>query len=232
MQTVTRQMGQHPVTVLDPATYPGPKGDGSSDTFTDEQALRDQYWGGLDGASGVIDVGACFGAWTVHALAQGAFVLAVEPLALTSSEGLDILTENVRLSGGFKRYLRSSNVLWDGTPYPTDLWQDVFANDLVTSVLPAGFTPTLCGLDSLVLLYGMRKVSHMKLDVEGAEAGVLRGAARTLEKHRPRLLIELHDYEYCRRTDTEAQCLTLLGRLNYRMAIVTAEGRRYLVGEP
>jgi FkbM family methyltransferase len=35
----------------------------------------------------------------------------------------------------------------------------------------------------------------IKIDVEGAEAGVLRGAAETIATHRPRMLIEVHSDE-------------------------------------
>jgi FkbM family methyltransferase len=42
---------------------------------------------------------------------------------------------------------------------------------------------------------GMAPPDLMKVDVEGAEGGVIRGAARTIDAHRPVMLIEVHSIE-------------------------------------
>lgn len=49
----------------------------------------------------------------------------------------------------------------------------------------------------------------IKVDVEGAEAEVLRGAADLLRRHRPTLLLSTHGPE------VHAECLSLLGDLGY-----------------
>jgi hypothetical protein len=49
-------------------------------------------------------------------------------------------------------------------------------------------------IDALVAA-GMAPPDLMKIDVEGAEAAVIRGAARTIEAHRPLMLIEVHSAE-------------------------------------
>ena len=36
--------------------------------------------------------------------------------------------------------------------------------------------------------------SLMKIDVEGHELSVLRGAEKTIKKHKPAILIEIHDF--------------------------------------
>jgi FkbM family methyltransferase len=48
-------------------------------------------------------------------------------------------------------------------------------------------------LDSWIAATGMAPPSVLKIDVEGAEAGVLRGMAETLRSARPALVIELHN---------------------------------------
>lgn len=53
-------------------------------------------------------------------------------------------------------------------------------------------------LDSLVSAGDVAPPDLLKLDVEGAEALVLRGGAEVLRRHRPRLVVELHGAEVAR----------------------------------
>jgi FkbM family methyltransferase len=57
---------------------------------------------------------------------------------------------------------------------------------------PRTETVRVVPLDALVDREGLPPPNVMKIDVEGAEGMVLRGAARTIERHRPRLFVELH----------------------------------------
>lgn len=50
-------------------------------------------------------------------------------------------------------------------------------------------------LDSLETILPFSQIALLKIDVEGQEAAVLRGAAQLLSHHRPRALIELHSTE-------------------------------------
>jgi hypothetical protein len=54
----------------------------------------------------------------------------------------------------------------------------------------------------------------IKLDIEGAEDEALKGAAETLAKHRPNIIIEVHG------EDKENNCLTILRRAAYNLVIV------------
>lgn len=47
-------------------------------------------------------------------------------------------------------------------------------------------------LDSLLMPYDLSSVDLMRMDLEGYEVVVIKGMRRTLEKHSPRLLVELH----------------------------------------
>jgi hypothetical protein len=89
-------------------------------------------------------------------------------------------------------------------------------------------------LDTLVEQLGLPWPSLLKIDVEGAEAAVLRGAPRVLD-HRPALVIETHGQ------DVERECAELLGERGYRLRVVgqrarfrehRAAGNRWLVCEP
>lgn len=68
-------------------------------------------------------------------------------------------------------------------------------------------------LDAIVATQGLRPPDFIKIDVEGAEASVLRGARNVLE-HRPHLVIETHGRE------VEQECLHLLAGLHYSLTVV------------
>jgi FkbM family methyltransferase len=50
----------------------------------------------------------------------------------------------------------------------------------------------VCTLDSLLMPYDLSSVDLVRMDLEGYEVAVIKGMRRTLEKHSPRLLVELH----------------------------------------
>ena len=67
----------------------------------------------------------------------------------------------------------------------------------------------LVSIDARVAAGEIPPPDVMKIDVEGAELGVLRGAERVLRAHRPRLLVELHTPEMDR------ECPAFLEALGY-----------------
>ncbi len=69
-------------------------------------------------------------------------------------------------------------------------------------------------LDHLVLARGFEAPDFIKVDIEGAEASFLAGAAEVLARHHPRLVIEVHS------EPLERQCLEFLARLGYRVRVV------------
>jgi FkbM family methyltransferase len=72
-------------------------------------------------------------------------------------------------------------------------------------------------LDSLEEIKNLEKINFIKIDVEGAELLVLRGAKQTLQKHKPKIVFELSG-QLTRRFDYKPfQVLLLLHELNYSM---------------
>src|ERR1700688_2032260 len=79
------------------------------DPWTDEASIREKYWNNISPGQVVIDIGACFGLYTMSALAQGAKVIAFEP----NKEFLDILGESVAMNSYFNgKYVGHNAVLW------------------------------------------------------------------------------------------------------------------------
>jgi FkbM family methyltransferase len=69
-------------------------------------------------------------------------------------------------------------------------------------------------LDSLIARESLPPPNVLKIDVEGAEALVLKGAARTIQQHKPRLLIELHSVHG---PSTAYDCIPLLEEWGYAL---------------
>jgi FkbM family methyltransferase len=132
------------------------------------RALRD---GGL-----FVDVGANVGTYTLWAAELGAEVIAIEPAADT----FDLLQENIALNGYPVTAVRAAAGDHCGTARFTA------GLDSGNSLAPDG--PVVIELVTVDALIGDRRVAGMKIDVEGFEIDVLRGAARALAERRIALI--------------------------------------------
>lgn len=152
------------------------------ESFLLERDVRERWWDPREGEL-VIDVGAAYGSYTLAALAAGAGVVAFEP----NKEDFFTLYTNILLNGFLERCLLlnalAGETEGDGIYYPTS-----------HSARPEGVSERRLQftLDGLIGRMQLARVDRIKIDVEGAELSVLKGADRTLEKFRPSLLIENH----------------------------------------
>ncbi|WP_265560440.1 FkbM family methyltransferase [Streptomyces hygroscopicus] len=94
-------------------------------------------------------------------------------------------------------------------------------------------------VDGLCRHMGLERVDFIKADVEGAEAAVLSGARRTLQEHRPVLLLEIEDRHLAKYDMKSRDLVDRLADLDYdmyrwreggweRVAYVTDDCRNYL----
>jgi FkbM family methyltransferase len=72
-------------------------------------------------------------------------------------------------------------------------------------------------VDSLVSSLSVPQVNFIKIDVDGAEPEVLLGARSTLQRWRPRILLEWSDHFHAHCGTQPDQALGLLGELEYRV---------------
>jgi hypothetical protein len=72
-------------------------------------------------------------------------------------------------------------------------------------------------IDSLVATGECRPPTFLKVDVEGAEAALLRGGKKTLQQARPRLLIATHS------PAVHTECAHLLCSYGYDLTQLTAD---------
>lgn len=79
-------------------------------------------------------------------------------------------------------------------------------------------------LDAFVEEQGLLRIDLIKIDVEGSEAALLRGARKTMERLRPLVMIEVNAGTLRRFRQTAADVVSLLGRYRYRMAYANRLG--------
>jgi FkbM family methyltransferase len=193
-----------------------PDGHRITDVWTAEEDIREKHWSDIREGEIVLDVGAGFGLYSLPACHQGAKVFAFEPTAQR-----EILRASFKMNPSHT-WLILPFVLWDGeTEFPAELLPEMFSRYPEEPL-------NLRTLDDVVFGIPLPRVDRIKIDVEAAEVGVLKGARRTLETFHPKLLIEDHAgcYDYADRNDTSGQVRTILSALGYRISEIEIPGRR------
>jgi FkbM family methyltransferase len=159
----------------------------------DVTALFDELM--AETATGAIyDVGANCGWFAVRAARAGRPVRAFEPVPATA----DVAERNLaRIAGADARVVRAAVAEAAGTA-TIHLYSSSGNNSLHERTLPPGHPLRRTGalevpvvrLDDLVGRPGFPPPALIKIDVEGAELAVLRGARETLALHRPSVVLE------------------------------------------
>lgn len=199
---------------------------GLAAAYADEQEIRDAYWKPQPGEV-VIDVGAAVGSYAVPALLAGARVIAVDPDKAATDK-----LERVAAANVLTDYAVRNAAVFDQQGYPLDMYQALMASDYAY-LIPH---PSVEWVTLDEIANGLDHVDLVKIDVEGAELGVLRSGPRVLNDLRPRLLVEDHTevYPYVAKMDSRRQCRELLEQAGYTVTEVAygPPPRTYLVCEP
>jgi FkbM family methyltransferase len=202
---------------------------GLAAAYADEKPVRDAYWHPARGDV-VIDLGAAVGSYAVPALMAGARVIAVDPDAGATAKLERVAAFNGL--GGLDWLTVVHAAVWDEPGYPPDMRAALEAGGYAYLIPRPGDPWTT--LDDLAA--GLSRLDWIKIDVEGAELGVLRSGRKTLAEFRPRMLIEDHTevYPYVAAMDSRGQCYELLENLGYRVTEVPwgPPPRTYLICDP
>ena len=178
-------------------------------SFDDEQELRDRWWHPAPGET-VLDIGAAFGSYALPALALGARVVCFSPADFDT----ELLQANLALNpelaarcliardglyskvGWFDPdhsvFVEDGQVNGDQAP---ELYGMIGSRDDGGANFPKRQLLRVRSLDDYIAERpGIEHIGWMKIDVEGAELEVLKGAERVLRFERPKILVENHDF--------------------------------------
>ncbi len=161
----------------------------------------------------MLDVGAHIGEFTLLAASRGATVHAFEPdpanaallranVARNRLAAVTVHEAAVSEHRGEMRFLAHDN------PTLSALWTDEPAGGQAAEIVVAVTT-----LDALAL----PRVDVIKIDTEGAELGVLRGATTLLQRCSPTIVFEFAPAQYARFGTTPRQILDELAGHGYRI---------------
>lgn len=138
------------------------------------------------GAGGVmIDVGAWYGPWSQRLVKRADRVIAIEPTA-RHAVLRQVLPANADVVHAAASDRTGEGALWTaGTGDGAEGLSSLHRRDIHS----ASFTVQLIRIDDL----DAHDVRFIKIDVEGHEVAVLRGAEQTIKRERPRLLVEVEE---------------------------------------
>jgi FkbM family methyltransferase len=184
--------------------------------FSDEEDIRAAYWQPSADET-ALDVGSHYGSYAVPALAAGADVIAVEPRQEFSDRMLSVLAAS-GISAA--RLTLVAEALSAPGGYTGEFWARLAGGPCQDIYATPGMAFTT--LDELASRLGLTRLDWVKIDVEGAELGVLQGGLGTLKRFRPRMLIEEHGgtIPFIAAMGIPAACLQLLAGLGYQVTTV------------
>jgi len=127
----------------------------------------------------------------------------LSPLAIADTEKMVAFSNDIKQSDG-NTYIKESYV------YKTAANQIQVACKSIDGLVQEGYAPP----------------DIIKIDVEGAEYDVLVGAKRTLEEHKPYILLATHD---CHLPGVQEKCIQFLSGLGYQLQH-TGKHNKYMDG--
>jgi FkbM family methyltransferase len=180
----------------------------------------------------VFDIGANIGEvslFCAHLLGEDAKVYAFEPM----KETYEVLKYNIDLNKYGKR-ITPFNIALSDQNGEADLFAATEVDELGS--FEDGLHTLYATNDRSVLLHkiAMEKMDDkkelpspdfIKLDVEGAELHVLRGAADTLKKHHPKILLEFNAETFEAAGYTQNDMLDFLKPFGYKFYTVETRGK-------
>ena len=166
----------------------------------------------------ILDIGANSGAYALagQSLAPSAEVVAFEPLTRMAAK----VRRNAALNDMQLNIVEMAVSDHTGTLPIFDVMID---NNYSASLEGQGpdaqsYDVDICSIDSFLAERPAKPVAAIKIDIERHEPAALRGMVKTLERHRPPVLIEILD------ADVGKECSEALGGIPYARYTIIEEG--------
>ena len=157
-----------------------------------------------------VDVGAHVGKYTVLNGLRGTRVIAIEP----EPTNYNMLIRNIALNG-LQTVTAINKAVWKGRGTMPLALASKGSGEHSLKVQGAGILVEVDTLDNIVhQATSGESIELIKIDVEGAEVEVIRGAIELLDRHHPKLVIEIHTERNLKRID---QLLDSLGYKRIRL---------------
>lgn len=146
----------------------------------------------------VIDIGANQGEyslWAARKVGRQGKVISFEPM----DQIFEAFEENISLNPSYSNVFFPIKKGLSDTPGKLQLYGKPGDNEGVNTMFPTSSHSvliqeiTLSTLDKELEGLGVEKVDFIKLDVEGAELQVLKGAKTTIQKFKPKWMIEINE---------------------------------------
>lgn len=152
----------------------------------DEVQVRNSLWN-ISKGDVIFDVGADAGSYTLSALAMGASHV----YAWSPQQVRDVLLTSLRLNNWESKCHLFDYGLYDKSGWLNINTQEFFNHydgndDNIIKVID---------LNTLYTTMNLNRLDWMKIDVEGAEVEIIKGASKLINRYRPRLLIENHIFK-------------------------------------
>lgn len=192
----------------------------SLNTFDEERAFREEHWKIKEGDI-VFDVGASYGAYALSACSDGAaMVHAFEP---EPSVWADLML-NIEINNWNDRCVASCLGLWSAAG---EIDMAAYAPHWPQHTITGKYKSDT--LDNIVVARGVKRMDWLKIDVEGAEMEVITGGVISLDRLRPKIIVEVHTF-----LDKELlpKVRTFLAAMRYDLTEVPRDPCVMLVGAP
>jgi len=195
---------------------------GAATSTTHESSEIDAVCKRLDRSSVVVDIGANIGAFALPVTrATEARVIAVEPVSSTFA----LLNDNVRRNRAEDAVTTVQSALGETAGEAVVTTGSQSANYVLPAQSSARIGEELVPVTTLdELLAGEPRIDLIKVDVEGLELKVIRGAQRVLARHAPAVLLEIESRWTERYGYKPEDIFALMAKAGYSYQTITSAG--------